>query len=122
MKNQEMFDRLVKLVHTIRCRKRHAEEMEVFFQRMRGAKFELCCFYLEESIAESESLPDHQVWIEETLALMKHLGTDDPLQAADAVYKALEVVHLTTRVLADHPNAKSLVLELLQQTEDFQAG
>ena len=52
---------------------------------------------------------------------MKHLGTDDPLQAADAVYKALEVVHLTTRVLADHPNAKSLVLELLQQTEDFQA-
>ena len=121
MKNKEMFDRLVKLVHTIRCRKRHAEDMEVFFQRMRGAKLDICCFYLEESIAESESLPDHQLWVEETLTLMKHLGTDDPLTAADAVYKALEVVHLTTRVLSEHPNAKSLVLELLHQTEEFQA-
>ena len=121
MKNKEMFDRLVKLVHTIRCRSKHAEEMEALFLRLRGVDTGLCCFYLEESIAESESQPDHKFWIEETLALMKHLKTDDPLTAADAVYKALEIVHQTNRLLTEHPSARDLVFELLQQTEGFQA-
>ena len=121
MKNKEMFDRLVKLVHTIRCRGRHAEEMEALFLRLRGVDTGLCCFYLEESIAESESQPVHKFWIEETLALMKHLKTDDPLTAADAVYKALEVVNQTNRLLTEHPSARDLVFELLQQTEEFQS-
>lgn len=122
MKNEEMFPRLVKLIHSIKCRKRHAQEMEVLFERLKGKEVLECCFYLEDSLAEYESQPDHKVWIQEALALMEHLKTDDPLSALDAIYKALEIVQQTTRLLSDHPNARFLVLELLQQTEDLQAS
>ena len=120
MKNQEMFERLVKLVHTIRCQKNHAQEMEVLLLRMKGGSTDLCCFYLEESLADGTNRKDHHLWESEANILMEYLKTDDALVALDLIYKALEVVQQAARLFTAHPNARSLVLELLQQSEDLQ--
>ncbi len=81
---------LAQTLHTLMCDKEHATDMSTAIGQLTGERDgRLCYYYLEESVANAESLPDHAHWIGEAERLCKDAGLspDDMIAALGILLK-----------------------------------
>lgn len=104
MFDPEMISRLAGILHTLSCTKTHATKMEELLQR--DANPEICYFYLEESLYDSDR-PSHLEW--ESIATK--LCTDNELTPEDILRFLpilLECRQKIENILQKAPNAEEL--------------
>lgn len=86
-------------LHTMSCIKRHATEMIDIDDP------DMCCFYLEESIENSWSYKDHQIWekkAEEFILLAQPHGLEDVMRHMHTVAQIFEGFKEADPMLAEY--------------------
>lgn len=95
------YSKLAAFLHTLSCERPHVEDMQLMLKPRDPTK---CYFYLEESMADSETLPDHSIWEGEAKKLCEELSTSSN-EAIRLLITLLDLRRRLDEVLDRYPSA-----------------
>lgn len=97
------------LLHIMLCKKPHVYDMMLFVHRQDGK----CYYYLENDIAEGDTMPDHERWKKITSNLKASLGLTTDEEALEFVKEAVRLIQSINELSAGNDNKKAFILSIL---------
>ena len=104
-------------LHALLCREFHVNPESVMrspdgihpAEVPHGLYEESCCFYLEATMEDCWSQPDHKTWVLEAVTLMSRLGLTLPTDLSKFIDSLVVTVKLVDNLLSKYPEGKEIL-------------
>lgn len=101
---------LIDTLHILLCKTPHVYDMMRFMDR----KPDCCYYYLENDIADGESLPDHLKWAEVVEQFKVHLNLTSDQEAMEFIKKSLTLANDLRNLVGDNTDRLEFVRSLMR--------